>query len=214
MFLNNESGLYPSILLHRSNFGQLAIGGAMINRFWDDSSMGEAIPASGGWITRFDGGSSRRRILDLPCDMVAMYVEGLIHIYGAGGGDLGMECDSIDEETAPWSFALVVSGGQYIYLWSRFSFSDRITNDGVYDLKEAYDIARGRGLSWEARRERRSSLHYYEFGNLREWYLVRKKQVPSHIRQILHRTINTVKTTVSEQFGQGKKFFALPSHKR
>ena len=96
----NVPGVYPSILIHRSHNGQLAIGGAMINPIYendDEAEYRQAAPASGGWRTRFDGGSYDYWLSDLPCHMVAMYVEGLIYIYGGGGGDLGMECDSIEE---------------------------------------------------------------------------------------------------------------------
>lgn len=232
MFINNDPGLYPSVMIHRSHSGQLAIGGAMINRVHEDSGMAEvfeAVPASGGWYTRFDGGSMGTRILDMPCDLVAMYVEGLIHIYGGGGGDLGLECDSVDVEINPSCYALVVyrwkerkdlmgkvvreAGERYVYLQSHFSFTDRVANDGVYDLKEAHEVARTRGLSWDARYERRKHLGSEQSRRHRDWHLVAKKDVPGHIRQLLHRTIDSTRTSVDEQFGQGKKFFKLPTRK-
>ena len=197
----------------------------MINRIYEDENHTEydqATPASGGWHTRFDGGSYYdSRISALPCHLVAMHVEGLIYINGAGGGDLGMECDSIDEEILPSCYALVVirtgeekdwanrvtqpAEDKYFYLYSRFSFTSRVAHDGVYDLKDAFETVR------ECHSV--NSNPEMEWEQHRTWHLMPKGFVPSHVRQMLHRTVNTVRETVDNNFGQGKKFFKLPHSK-
>jgi hypothetical protein len=220
----NAPGLYPSILVHHSNYAQLAIGGAMINHVHEDEGMAEcyeAKPLSGGWHTRFDGGNGNR-VSDMPCHIVSMYVEGLINISGCEG--------AYDSETViePWCFAVVVfrskeqkdymskvtkpAEEQYVYLFSGFSFGDNVRHDGVYDLKEAFETARNRGSDHEATLKLR--YEDKEWDSHRSWRIIRKKHVPGRIRQILHRTVDQVESTVDNDFGQGKKFFQLPQKKK
>ncbi len=221
----NEWGIYPTIMLHHSNYIQLAIGGAMLNRIHENEEEAECYQCtptgSSGWHTRFDGGS-RPGPLDMPCDLVAIYLEGQMNISGFEGA-----YDS-DVVVDPLCFAVVVfrspevknymgtvtrkSKQEYVYLWSVFSFIDRIRHDGVYDLKEAFETARKGGpLMTQEERWQRPSSHNGTFDHTeREWHIIGKARVPGRIRQILHRTINSVKETVDGNFGQGSKFFRLP----
>ena len=201
MFTNNAPGLYPTVLVHRSHAGQLAIAGAVINRVEDNPELIEAFeacPQSGGWRTRFDGGS--RPGLDLPCEIVAMYVEGLIHITGSEGA-----YDSWIV-TEPQCFAVVHDQwtDERVYLRSRFSFVDRVVHDGVYDLADARAIVNGIPVT-----ERDLNSH-----SRRNWQVVRKSQVPGRVRQILHRAVRTANDIVNYNFGQGKDFFELPQRRK
>lgn len=224
----NERGTYPSIMLHHSNYSQLAIGGAMLNQVHENEEEAECYqctPTGGsGWRTRFDGGT-RPGPLDMPCDLVAMYVEAQINISGCEGA-----YDS-EEVVAPLCFAVAVfrtnevkdykgkvireAKEEYVYLWSSFSFINRIRHDGVYDLKEAFETARKGGplMTQEERWQRPSSYNGTLDHAEHEWHIVDKKRVPGRIRQILHRTIGSVKETVDSNFGQGSKFFKLPGKK-
>lgn len=223
----NDFGLYPSVMLHRSHFGQLAIGGAMINQIYaTESSAGydQARPGDGGWRTRFDRRTDGRHS-DLPCHLVAMYVEGLQHFRNMSEGEMGFVSCDVEVETRPACYAIVMfripeqrnimgkvvnkEEERYVYLRSNFSFSHRIHHDGLYDLKEAFDTASRRtGYSEEEFTLRRYADD--EWYTHRNWHLVPKTQVPGRIRQVLHRTISSVKATVEENFGQGKSFFRLP----
>ncbi len=214
--------MYPSVLFHRSNNGQLAIGGAMINRFEREEmvEVSEAAPQSGGWRTRFDGGAPPSGGQDLPCSLVVMYVEGLIHISGYEGA-----YDS-EVKTAPACYAAVAirwhgrtneealvralrrfRGVPYqeerYYLQSHFSFIDRIQHDGAYDLKSAFDVVGNKGFR---RSEQDRPLRL-----ARQWHLVPKSRVPSPIRQVLHKTLVRLEETIDDNFGQGKKFFEIPN---
>lgn len=229
----NDCGDYPSVMLHRSHFGQLAIGGAMINRVYEDESWAEheqTKPGNGGWRTRFDRSTHKHLFSCLPCHLVAMYAEGLQHFRNVSEGEMGFVSCDVEVETRPICYAVVVfrlpermnSMGmivkkeaevQYVYLQSNFSFSHRIRHDGVYDLKEAYGIAQRRcGYSEEEFTLRRYADDEWQIH--RNWHLLPKTQVPGRIRQVLHRTISSVKTTVDENFGQGKSFFKLPQKKK
>ncbi len=212
MFTNNQAGEYPSVLFHRSHRGQLVIGGAMLNRFENEGmeEASQAVPSSGGWRTRFDGGTARTGVQDLPCDLVAMYVEGLIHISGYEGA-----YDS-EVEIEPSCYAVVVfrwmerkdikPREQTLYLQSHFSFCDRVQHDGVYDMKNAVKVATQKGFQ----RDLNDRSGFVS----RRWHLVGKKNVPGHVRQVLHKTLKTVDQTVDDNFGQGKKFFQLPERRK
>jgi hypothetical protein len=223
---DNESGLYPSVILHRSHFGQLAIGGAMINRVYEDENTAEydqARPGDGGWRTRFDRRTDGRHS-ELPCHLVAMYVEGRQHFRNQSEGEMGFVSCDVEIETRPSCYAVAVFrvpeqtnvdgkivndfGEHYVYLRSNFSFSHRVRHDGFYDLKEAFDVARNRkGHNdeewpfWET--------HGNEWQGDRNWHLVPKTHVPGRIRQILHKTVAEVDVTITDNFGQGKEFFKL-----
>lgn len=220
----NERGTYPSIMLHHSNYSQLAIGGAMLNRVHENEEEAECYQCtptgSSGWHTRFDGGS-RPGPLDMPCDLVAMYVEGQINISGFEGA-----YDS-DVVVDPLCFAVVVFrtkeeknfSGQvirearedYVYLWSHFDFANRVRHDGVYDLKDAFDTAAKGGpvLTMEERWARETP---YEAE--RNWHITGKKRVPGRIRQMLHKTVKEVSNVADNNFGQGSKFFKIPGKKQ
>ncbi len=223
----NDRGTYPSIMLHHSNYSQLAIGGAMLNRVHEDEGEAECsqcTPTGGsGWRTRFDGGN-RPRSLDMPCDLVAIYVEGQINIWGDEG--------AYDYEVVvhPLCYAVVVfrtkeekdfrgrvtreAKQEYVYLWSGFSFVDRVRHDGVYDLKNAFETAR-KGGSIETPEEHIARNREYGWQlQEREWHIIGKARVPGRIRQILHRTIKEVRNTVDFNFGQGSKFFKLPEKRK
>lgn len=216
-------------MIHRSSYSQLAIGGGMLTRVHEDENEAECSQCTPtgytGWHTRFDGGV-RPGILDMPCDLVAMYVEAQINISGCEGA-----YDS-EEVVAPLCFAVAVfrtpevknyfgkvvreAKEEYVYLWSSFSFINRIRHDGVYDLKEAFETARKGGplMTQEERWQRPSSYNGTLDHAECEWHILRKKHVPGRIRQILHCTINSVKETVDSNFGQGSKFFKLPKRKK
>lgn len=225
MLKNSAAGLYPTIVLHRSHVGQLAIGAAMLTRLgYYEQEADEATPSSGGWSTRFDGGTLYHRHLDLPCDYVAMYVEGLIHISGDEGA-----YDS-ETEVYPSCYSVVafrytekteekVLGGtltkvgpriktEYFYLRSHFDFIDRVRHDGLYDLKNAFEIARMSG----GRILEQLEDDPMQRGR-REWHLVPKTSVPGRIRQILHKSIDHVDVVVTRGFGQGKEFFNIPGRR-
>ncbi len=224
----NDRGMYPLIMIHRSSYSQLAIGGAILTRVHEDEFQAECSQCTptgcSGWHTRFDGGV-RPGVLDMPCDLVAMYVEAQINISGYEG-----EYDS-EEIVAPLCFAVAVfrtnevkdykgkvireAKQEYVYLWSSFSFVDRIRHDGVYDLKEAFETARKGGpLMTQEERWQRTSSYNGTFDHAEHgWHIIGKCRVPGRIRQILHRTVNTVKETVDGNFGQGSKFFKIPGKK-
>jgi len=214
MYSKNDSLFSPKVLLSRSHFDQLAIGGAMMD--CDDPELEKVFqvsPASGGWNTRFDQGHSS----DLPYNLVAMNINALIHITGGE--------DDWDEEiiTEPSCYGLVVfrkksDNGEiienYIYLYSRFGFVNRITKDGRHDLSEAHFVASRKGLSRNERSSRRKKLTLDESLRLRDWHMLPKKDVPGNVRQILHRTIDATRTTADNQFGQGKDFFEFKGKER
>jgi hypothetical protein len=214
---NNTDGLYPSIFLHRAHRGQLAIGGAMINRLNSSEKLAEvyeATPVSGGWRTRFEGGAPRVGAQDLPVSLSVMYIEGLIHISGDEGGydsevEIQPSCYALviyrwnERNDKPFlSGALgklgVVAKEERVYLQSRFSFVDRVQHDGVYDLKNAFDVARNKGPIPIQQRP-----HF----KTRDWHLVPKTRVPGHVRTILHASAKAVDVVIDNNFGQGKKFF-------
>lgn len=218
----NESGIYPSIMVHRSNYGQLAVGGAMINRIHEDEEIAEVfqtIPSSGGWTTRFDGGTLGCRILDLPCDIVAMYVEGLVYISGFEGAydsEIKIEpsCYAVavfrsKEQKDCMGKVVRPAEDRYVYLWSAFNFADRIRHDGMYDLKNAFDTAHNQGPIEYPRENTRA-----EWDSRRSWHLIPRRFVPGRVRQILHYTVSSVKEAVDDNFGQGKKFFALAKKRK
>lgn len=236
MFFNHKKdslfNTLPTILLHRSHQSQIAIGGAMLTELHNtdkDVDSGAAKPASGGWRTRFDGGHLQRftgyRLEDEAhtCTLVAMHVEGLIHISGADYGE-GFECveERVEVGTSCYAVVVIRTGRvrdyrgktihegetRYVYMCARFSFSDRIQHDGLYDLNEAYELAcTERGLSRKNRFDRRWEPDFNRAMCPRDWFLVSKKDVPGRVRQVLHRTIDTVRQTVENQFGQGADFF-------
>lgn len=227
MLKNSAAGLYPTIVLHRSHVGKLAIGGAMLTKLdYTEEYAAQATPSSGGWSTRFDGGTLYNRHLDLPCNYVAMYVEGLIHIRGYEG--------AYDSETEiyPSCFAVVafrftekteeqvILGGvytktgqriktQHVYLQSSFGFTDRIRHDGLYDLKNAFEIAR-----WNGGRNLEQLDEDPLHRGRREWHLVSKAGVPGRIRQVLHRSLKHVDAVVTKGFGQGIELFKIPGRRR
>jgi hypothetical protein len=183
----------------------------MINRLNSSEELAEvyeATPASGGWRTRFEGGAPRCGIQDLPVSLSVMYVEGLIHIHGFE------EAWDSEVEIEPSCYALVifrwnerdekilpgraVTKEERVYLQSRFSFVDRVQHDGVYDLKNAFDVARNKGPIPIQQRP-----HF----KTRDWHTVPKTRVPGHVRTILHASAKTVDVVIDNNFGQGKKFF-------
>ncbi len=194
----------------------------MMDHVLEDGYDGESyrcrMSGEGTWRTRFDGGDHPSRILDLPTDVVAMYAEGRIIISGCEGA-----YDS-EELVAPSCYVVVVFRRKvdkkvvekYMYLRSHLNFGDRICHDGLYDLQGAFEVARKGGptMTFDER-----ITHFQEIGwdNAkweREWHLVGKARVPGRIRQVLHRTVNTVKETIDNNFGQGKKFFQNPKTKK
>ncbi|MHB1316470.1 MAG: hypothetical protein ACYCZW_01265 [Minisyncoccota bacterium] len=225
----NERGIYPSVMMHHSSYCQLAIGGAMLTHFHQDeeeASCYQCTPTGcSGWRTRFDGGNGPG-IQDLPCDLVAMYVEGQINISGYEGA-----YDS-EEIVAPLCFAVVVfrskeekdykgkvvreAREEYIYLWSHFGFTDRVRHDAVYDLKDAFEVARKGGptMTFDERLAHSREIGWDNANSEREWHLVGKGRVPGRIRQLLHRTVNETKRVVDKNFGQGGAFFKLPQKKK
>lgn len=220
--MTNKEGIYPSVLVHGSSYSQLIVGSAMINRVHESeeaASCYQCTPTgSSGWRTRFDGGNSPR-IQDMPCDLVAMYIEGQIDISGYEGAY------DYEEIVAPLCFAVVVfrskeerdhrgnvvreAREEYVYLRSHFGFSDRVWHDAVYDLKDAFEVARKGGptMTFDEKITRYREIGWDNENSERDWHLVGKGWVPGRIRQVLHRTIDTVKKTVDSNFGQGKKFF-------
>jgi hypothetical protein len=222
---NNDRGIYPAIMSHHSNYSQLAIGGVMLSRVHnneEEAKVYECTPSGAtGWRTRFDGGSFFSA-LDMPCNLVAMYVEGQIKTWGDEG--------AYDSEVVvePACYAVVVfrtreekdfqgkvtreAKLEYVYLRSDFNFGCRVCHDGVYDLKDAFETARKHGpiMTDYERALRIVPLGFVE----RYWHLVGKTHVPSRIRQILHRTVKEVGNVVDSNFGQGSKFFKLPRRKK
>lgn len=184
---------------------------------YTDNYATQATPSSGGWSTRFDGGSIYNFRLDMPCDYVAMYVEGLIHL----SGDEGTYHSKT--EIHPSCFAVVVfrwvrrsikgvgkdTINRYIYLQSRFGFTDRVRHDGLYDLKNAFEIARMSG----GRNLEQLDEDPFHRGR-RQWHIVPKTRVPGRIRQVLHKSLRHVDVVVTRGFGQGKDFFRIPSRSR
>lgn len=71
----NDAGKHPSIFLHESSYGHLAIGGAMLTTVYEDDEWTEhhgARMMSGGWQTRFDKGSPFGRPSFDPPTLVSM----------------------------------------------------------------------------------------------------------------------------------------------
>jgi hypothetical protein len=225
----NEPGTYPSVMVHHSSYSQLAIGGAMLTHFHKDAeeaSCYQCTPTgSSGWRTRFDGGRGPN-IQDMPCNLAAMYVEGQINIWGDEGA-----YDS-EEVVAPLCFAVVVfrsreekdwSGkitrearDEYVYLWSHLGFTSQVQHDGVYDMKNAFEVARKGGptMTFDERIARSREIGWDDAESEREWHLVGKSRVPGRIRQLLHRTVNETRRVVDRNFCQNSGFFRLPSRKQ
>ena len=219
----NEEGLFPKVLVHRSSFSQLAVGGAMMDRVLEDGYEGESyrcrMSGEGNWRTRFDGGDQHpSRILDLPCDLLAMYAEGQMIVSGCEGAY------DWEKLVHPSCYAVVVFRRkmdktvveEYTYLRSHLDFTDRICHDGLYDLKNAFEVACNRGptMTRGERIARFQEIGWAEANFEREWHVINKARVPGRIRQVLHRTVSTVKETVDANFGQGKKFFQNPKTKK
>jgi hypothetical protein len=229
MTVSTYTGLQSRVLFHHSHMGHLAIGAATMDRDPCDKLGGcyDASMASGGWVTRFDKGAPPGAASsDLPCDLVAMYAEGLQHI---SGGDDDWD---VAVMTQPSCYALVVfrwgagkhcsdssldreASERYVYLRGQLSFSDRITNDGSFDLDEAHLIARMRnGIPYKVWYDRNfGSDPNTHPKSERAWHHVRKGEVPGHVRVFLHRATEKVRETVDGQFGQGPDFFKLPKRK-
>lgn len=215
MFTQKDSYLTPKVVLHRSHFHQLVIGGAMIDHGDPEfAQVHEVSPTNGSWKTRFDHGRDRS---DLDCDLMAMYVEGSCYIYGYEGAyDMDVKVD-------PQCYALVLFRHRVkgelkqlpVYLRSPLSFASRITEDGFYDLGDAHYVAQHRGnIDQDTRFECSRELTFEDHSRRRDWRIVSKKWVPSHVRQHLHKAIEVVRMTIDSNFGQGKDFFALSSKKR
>jgi hypothetical protein len=227
MKIQNVPGSYPSILVHRSHFGQLAIGGAMIDTVYEDDSLEHTTPAdmsawmgSGGWNTRFDG-------KDHPPHLVALYAEGLRYTNGYGED---FEEDIVVNpicyaavalrypEERDYHNKLVRKAGQIIfYLQPRcFYFESSIAHNGVYDLKYAFDLvvnfrnSTNLHVEQEKLREQSDRLDVYA---MRDWELIPKTRVPGNVRLHLQRTLELTRTTLDSQFGQGADFFKPKDNK-